>query len=358
LATLAHELRNPLAPLRMGLDLLRRNAAVDPNRTLSVMQRQLDHVVRLIDDLLDVARISGGKLDLKKERVQLAICVDTALETTRPFFEKRRQRVSVENDRRIFGVVDPVRVTQIIANLLHNAAKFTPEGGLVEVELSFANAAANVRVTDHGLGIEPEQREHIFEMFARVERAGMSAHSGLGIGLALARKLAELHDGRLRVESAGLGHGSTFTLSLPAELGEEVAATPSQPPPPRARNPTKVVIIEDNQDAAEVLALSLQTQGYSTAVAHSGPAGLLLVEQTRPDVVLCDLGLPGMDGIEVCRRVRQLAPEAQPVMVALTGWGMQKDRERTQATGFDHHLVKPVAPAALFELLDSLALTE
>jgi CheY-like chemotaxis protein len=145
---------------------------------------------------------------------------------------------------------------------------------------------------------------------------------------------------------------------LPAERGEEVAIAPSQPPPPRAHNPAKVVIIEDNQDSAEVLALSLQTQGYSTAVAHSGPAGLLLVEQTRPDVVLCDLGLPGMDGIEVCRRVRKLAPEVQPVMVALTGWGMQKDRERTQATGFDHHLVKPVAPAALFELLDSLAIDE
>jgi signal transduction histidine kinase len=353
LATLAHELRNPLAPLRMGLDLLMRAGAGESQRTLTVMNRQLDHMVRLIDDLLDVARISGGKLELKKSRVNLAECVRTALDTCRPFFERRQQQLETKVDASLFSVADPTRVTQIVANLLHNASKFTPAGGKLCVELRHHDGLARISITDQGVGIAAEQLGRVFDMFARLD--GATSNDGLGIGLALSRKLAELHDGELTVESPGLGQGSVFTFTLPAEVGDEQAARDSIRPSALAPTlaPTKVLIIEDNQDSAEVLALSLQGQGYATSVAHTGPAGIELLRQIRPRIVLCDIGLPEMDGVEVCRRVRQLELGYQPIMIALTGWGMSDDRRRTRESGFDHHLVKPVEPKLLFELLES-----
>jgi signal transduction histidine kinase len=359
LATLAHELRNPLAPLRMGLDLLLRAGNGETNRTLKIMNRQLDHMVRLIDDLLDVARISGGKLELKKQRANLAECVQTALDTCRPFVERRKQVVSTRLDPGLFGLVDPTRLVQIVGNLVHNASKFTPEGGKLAIELEHVGGRAVVRVIDSGVGIAPAQLEHVFQMFARLERPSSSGNDGLGIGLALSRKLAEMHDGELTVSSAGLGQGSEFTLSLPAEVAEPQPGPVSVRPPALASSaaPVKVLIIEDNQDSAEVLALSLQGKGYATSVAHTGPAGLALLQQTRPRIVLCDIGLPEMDGVEVCRRVRQLELGYQPVMIALTGWGMADDRRRTQESGFDHHLVKPVEPKLLFELLESVAVS-
>jgi signal transduction histidine kinase len=354
LATLAHELRNPLAPLRMGIDLLLRQGAKDPGKTLSVMNRQLEHMVRLIDDLLDVARISGGNLDLKKERVNVADCVQTALDTCRPFFEQRRQVVVTELAPNLSSFADPTRLAQIVGNLLHNASKFTPEAGEVRVELGHAGDRAYIRVVDSGVGIAPEQLPRVFDMFTRIERSGTS-NGGLGIGLALSRKLSEMHGGSLEVESAGPGRGSVFTLKLPAELDRETAPRLSQPPPPASESRgVKVLIIEDNEDSAEVLALWLGTRGYQATVAYDGPSGLSLIGELRPSVVLCDIGLPEMDGTEVCRRIRELQLGYRPIMVALTGWGMKKDRERTRDSGFDHHLVKPVAPEALFAVLDSV----
>jgi signal transduction histidine kinase len=356
LATLAHELRNPLAPLRMGIDLLLRQGSKDPSKTLSVMNRQLEHMVRLIDDLLDVARISGGKLELKKERINVAECVQTALDTCRPFFEQRRLVVSTQLMPNLTSLADPTRLTQIAGNLLHNASKFTPEGGQVQVELGYADGRARIRVIDSGVGIPQEQLPRVFDMFTRIERAPTGSNGGLGIGLALSRKLAEMHDGSLEVESNGPGKGSVFTLTLPAELTHDGSALRSQPPPPpsSASRDVKVLIIEDNEDSAEVLALWLGTRGYDASVAHDGPSGLALLQTLRPAVVLCDIGLPNMDGTEVCRRVRELPLDYRPIMVALTGWGMKKDRDRTRASGFDHHLVKPVAPDALFAVLDSV----
>ena len=361
LATLAHELRNPLAPLRMGLDLLLRQANGESNRTLSVMNRQLDHMVRLIDDLLDVARISGGHLDLKKQRVNVASCIDTALETCRPFFEQRKQTVSVQLDRALTSLADPTRLTQIVGNVLHNASKFSPQGGEIGVTLSYAQGRALVEMSDSGIGIPAEQLPRVFEMFTRIEGSGPGSgsgrNSGLGIGLALSRRLALMHEGDLVVTSPGVGRGSTFTLSIPAEQGEAELTRGSLPPPPPASAPqgVKVLIIEDNQDAAEVLALSLQTRGYVTSVAHTGADGLAMLAAERPRVVLCDIGLPGMDGIEVCRRARDMPLDYPLVMVALTGWGMKEDVRRTRESGFDHHLVKPVAPETLFALLEKVA---
>ena len=358
LATLAHELRNPLAPLRMGLDLLLR--AEPPlaqyDRTLSVMNRQLVHMVRLIDDLLDVARISGGMLELKKEHADLARAIQTAIETSKPFFEQRRQSLSFEVKSPAFSLADPTRIVQVVGNLLHNASKFTAEGGEVQVVLRYENGTAFIEVMDSGVGIAPEQLPRVFDMFVRVDRPDSSLSGGLGIGLALSRRLAEMHGGTLTAHSAGVGRGSVFTLAVPAELGETRSAREStRPAAQRAHNAgLTVVLIEDNQDSAEVLGLWLEGRGYRVNVAYDGPEGLKVIQRVRPAVVLCDIGLPGMDGIEVCREVRKLAPDLSPVMIALTGWGMEEDRRRTQQTGFEHHLVKPVEPELLFKLLDSV----
>ncbi len=358
LATLAHELRNPLAPLRMGLDLMLR--AEPPlkqfERTLSVMNRQLIHMVRLIDDLLDVARISGGMLELKKEQADLGRAIQTAIETSKPFFERRKQSLSFDAGASFSSFADPTRLTQIIGNLLHNASKFTPEGGQVKVDIRYENGTAFIDVIDSGVGIAPAQLPRVFDMFVKVDRPDSSLSGGLGIGLALSRRLAEMQGGTLTANSAGPGQGSVFTLALPAEMREAGSPGDSvRPVAQRAQNAgLTIVIIEDNHDAAEVMEISLEDRGYRVHVAHTGPDGLELVQRIRPAVVLCDIGLPGMDGIEVCRRVRSSTPVLAPVMIALTGWGMEEDRRRTQQTGFDHHLVKPVEPQLLFNLLDSI----
>jgi len=360
IATLAHELRNPLAPLRLGLDRLVQSHAPSPeaSRTLTIMNRQLDHMVRLIDDLLDVARINGGMLELHKERLDVAGVIQTAIEANLPFFEKRRQTISVEGADSLFVFADATRLLQVVGNLLHNASKFGPEGGQLRVEISNDDGDAIVRVIDSGVGIPVDQIDRVFDMFARVERVVPHSSGGLGIGLAVSRRLAELHGGALTVSSSGEGHGSTFTLSIPA--GGETMSTGKDDVARMPRNSTqitqqrRILVIEDNEDTAEALAEWLRDSGYVVEVAHTGPAGLTLLQTMRPDVVLCDIGLPGMDGIEVCRRVRSLLLDFRPVMIALTGWGMAEDRRRTQEAGFDQHLVKPVEPASLKTILESL----
>ena len=358
LAILAHELRNPLAPLRTGLDLLiaaKERGTPAPERTLAAMNRQLDHMVRLIDDLLDISRISRGLLELKKDRIDLADVVRTAIDGARPFFDRRKQTLSAEVQGSVYAHADPTRVAQILGNLLHNASKYTPDGERVEISLTERDGRARVRVVDRGLGIPSDQLERVFDMFARVERGGSprAADSGLGIGLALSRRLAELHSGTLYVESAGEGHGSTFTLDLPAL--EPAAKTADEAKPPRASavdgHGLRILVIEDNDDIADTLADLLRDQGHEVAVARSGPEGVAAVKSGRPELVLCDIGLPGMDGVEVCRTVRGLQLGAQPIMVALTGWGREDDRKRTRDAGFDHHLVKPVAADKLREVL-------
>jgi CheY-like chemotaxis protein len=314
-------------------------------------------MVRLIDDLLDVGRISGGFLELKKERIDLLAAIRTAIETCRPFLENRQQSVSVEADETYVSFADPTRIAQIIGNLVHNAGKFSAENAQIRIGLTCEDGVATIRVIDSGVGISAQQLPRVFDMFVKGD-APAGSSSGLGIGLALSRRLAELHGGSLSVASAGLGQGSVFSLSIPAEpvalpVADSVRPPPQQPP----RAVVNVVVIEDNRDSAEVLTLWLRSRGDSVHFAHTGIDGLELIKKVRPQVVLCDIGLPGMDGIEICRRVRATLPEPQPVMVALTGWGMEEDRRRTKQTGFDHHLVKPVVPETLFELLDKVGLS-
>jgi len=358
LATLAHELRNPLAPLRTGLDLLLQVGSPTPaaSRAMAAMNRQLDHMVRLIDDLLDVSRISRGMLELKKARTDLTSAIEHALETSKPFMDQRRQTVDLQLPGPVHATVDATRVSQIVGNLLHNASKFTPPGGQIRVELAAQGGAVIVRVIDPGSGIPVGQLDRVFDMFTQIERSNRPAGSGLGIGLALARRLAQMHGGDLTAASPGEGQGAIFTLTLPADA---VVAAPAEPPPPGARDAAPsaaldIVVVEDNEDAADTLALWLEELGHRVRVARTGPDGVGLVRAARPDVVLCDIGLPEMDGVEVCRRIKSLEGGPPPVMVALTGWGMDDDRRRTGEAGFAHHLVKPVVPGQLRAILDSV----
>jgi len=356
LAVLAHELRNPLAPLRTGLDLLLRYQTNAPpgatEKTLAAMNRQLAHMVRLIDDLLDVSRISRGLLELKRDSVDLVPVVRATVEAARPWFERRRHQLSATVPEELVAYADATRVAQILTNLLHNAAKFTADGGTIRVELVKSGDRARLSVIDSGTGIRSDQLDRVFDMFARIERPKVSTEPGLGIGLALGRRLAEMHAGSLTVSSAGEGHGTTFTLDIPATpTASSPTASPVPPAVAPAVTPLSIVVVEDNHDIADVLEDWLKELGHRVTVAHTGQSGVDAIRTTRPELVVCDLGLPDLGGVEVCRRVRALPAEMQPVMVALTGWGRAEDLRETKAAGFDHHLVKPVAPEALQSLL-------
>jgi signal transduction histidine kinase len=362
LAVLAHELRNPLAPLRTGLDLLLRRKEPGPatDRTLALMDRQLVHMVRLIDDLLDISRVSRGALELKKETIDLGLLVESTIESCRALFEQRDQRLSLHLTPDIEVVADATRVTQMITNLLTNAAKFTPRQGQITVDLVREPGQAIIRVADSGVGIPADQIDRIFNMFVRIDRSANPTEPGLGIGLALSRRLAEMHGGSLTAASPGAGHGATLSLALPSLAlatnapfaVREMPRDPIVPVDPAAR--LKVLVIEDNEDIAETLTMLLEQLGHHVWLARTGPTGIHLVEEAQPHVVLCDLGLPVMDGLEVCRKIRALAVSVQPTMVAVTGWGQEEDRRRTREAGFNHHLVKPVELEHLSKLLQSL----
>ncbi len=345
LATLAHELRNPLAPLRTGLDILLGESEQTPTaaHTLALMNRQVDHMVRLIDDLLDVSRISRGTLEMRKKHVDLAEVIEHALETMRPALVRRKQSAEVRAEVPVTAMVDATRVAQIVGNLVNNASKHSAIGASIQVVLRLEGDDATIQVIDDGVGIAPDQLARVFEMFTKIERSLPGTNDGLGIGLALSRQLAELHGGSLRAASAGEGKGAAFTLTVPVGIAENAGAnaTGESKAPPVTTSKLSIVVIEDNEDAAEMLATWLTGLGHQVKVAHTGPAGVALVVEVRPDVVLCDVGLPELSGTEVCRQI-VAAVTPTPLMIALTGWGMEEDRRRTAEAGVRHHLVKPV----------------
>jgi two-component system CheB/CheR fusion protein len=322
------------------------------------MNRQLDHMVRLIDDLLDISRISRGALELKKQTLDLATLVQSTVDAARPLFQARDQVLVVSVGADAQALIDPTRVNQIVTNLLTNASKFTPRGGRITVELAVDGGAAAVRVTDSGAGIPADQVERIFDMFARITH-GDGGESGLGIGLALARRLAEMHGGRLMATSGGEGQGATFILTLPLAVGAAAAARAEPPTDPGMSAATlNVLVIEDNEDVAETLTMLLEELGHRVSLARTGRSGVALVQEMEPNVVLCDIGLPGMDGLEVCRQIRALPTKTRPIMVAVTGWGQDADRRKTQEAGFDHHLVKPVGIGSLNQLLQNAGIVK
>lgn len=369
IATLAHELRNPLVPLRTGLDLLmqapsdRPSQDTDPaaarkaavtQRTLAAMNRQLEHIVRLIDDLLDVSRISSGVFELKFQRVNIVALIDSVVETSQAFLQRKNLALTVSAPSELEAVVDPTRLAQIVGNLLHNASKFTPAQGKVWLELERQAGDFVVRVIDSGVGIEAEHLEHVFEMFARVENNGAASDRGAGIGLALARRLAQMHGGDLKASSLGKGHGATFSLRIPCEAaradGTSVRPRPALSPSSETAR-LRILVVEDNEDAAETLGSLLEGLGHDVTIARTGRDGVAQVEARRPDLVLCDIGLPDLNGNDVCKRVRELELGYRPTLVALTGWGQEADRQRTSQAGFDRHLVKPVTLEVLREVL-------
>jgi PAS domain S-box-containing protein len=355
LATLSHELRNPLTPLRNTLEILKRGGGEMPlPRIVDTMERQLAHLVRLVDDLLDLNRINHDRIDLRKDEVDLALVIHHAVEAARPLAEAsgHELRVSVPSEP-IHVLGDATRLTQVVGNVLNNSCKYTRPGGKISLSAERCRDEAVITVRDSGIGIPRDKLRGIFEMFTQVDRSPERAQGGLGIGLALVQRLIQMHGGSVEARSAGEGQGSEFVIRLPnvIEIHSRVA-TPSVARPPN--RPCRILIVDDNVDAASTFATLLRITGHETFMAHDGENALDAAEQHRPDVVLLDIGLPKLNGYEVARRIREQSWARGMVLVALTGWGQADDRRRSREAGFDHHLVKPVDHAALLALLDSL----
>ena len=363
LATLAHELRNPLAPIRNSLQILK-IPRVDPatiERSRAMMERQVQHLVRLVDDLLDVSRVMRGKITLRLERMELASVIARAIETVQPLIDAQGHELTVSLcNESLLLEADPVRLVQVVGNLLTNAAKYTEPRGKISLTARREGNYAVLRVRDTGIGIAAEMLPKIFDLFVQVDHAATKSQGGLGIGLTLVRNLVEMHHGRVDARSAGLGQGSEFVVRLP--LVEQQLDVPTQsidrsePKRNGYLSRRRIVVVDDNVDAAESLALLLRLQGHEVRVAHDGPSALKMIQPERQELVFLDIGMPGMDGNEVARRLRQAPALNGLVLVALTGWGTPEDRRRTADAGFDHHLVKPVEPVALEQLLAGLVL--
>ena len=343
LAILAHELRNPLAPIRTSLDALR-VAGDNPallRRLRAGMERQVEHMVRLIDDLLDLSRIDHGRIRLERAHSDLVAILRAAAETAAPLMQSRSHTLELElPPQAVLADIDPVRIAQVFSNLLNNAASYTRPGGRIEVALRPEDDMAVIRVRDNGIGIPGEMQAQIFEPFMRVNSAGGN-HGGLGIGLAICRELVAMHGGAIEVHSEGLGRGSEFTVRLPRLPANSRLLAPDSAP--RLDRPTRVLIVDDNRDAAEALRVLLDARGHEVCAVFHGKDVLPLLASFRPEVLLVDLGMPDVDGFEVCRQVRRAANgNPAPMIVALTGWGQEQDRVRSRDAGFDLHLVKPV----------------
>jgi signal transduction histidine kinase len=357
LAMLSHELRNPLSPLRNASHMLMQGETTDPKIIWSrgVIERQLKHMIRLVDDLLDVSRIARGKIVLVSERVNVAEIIAAAVETVQPLLEQKKQQLEVSNvDANLTVRGDPVRLSQVVGNLLHNAAKYTGEGGRIELATCSRAGKAEICVRDSGIGISPESMPHIFELFTQIPSERVNTGGGLGIGLALVRALVELHGGDISAASKGLERGSEFTLRLPLFLEKAAADNGTQPAgeiAPVVQVRRNILIADDNQDALESLALMLRLEGHEVHCASDGEEALALAGQRRPEIVVLDVGMPKLDGCEVARRIRAESWGRDAVLVALTGWGQEVDRRRSREAGFDMHLVKPVDPATICDML-------
>ena len=356
LATLAHELRNPLAPIAMGVELLKL-AADDPataNEVIDTMERQTKHMVRLIDDLLDVSRITRGKVELRKTEVELSQAVHDAVEATRPLIEGARHDLYVSLPEQPITInADPNRLTQILSNLLNNAAKYTPSGGRVELRAERQGNQVSISICDNGIGIAPQQRDSIFDMFMQARNTMENGHKGLGIGLTLVKSLVEMHGGTITVSSEGVNQGSTFTIIMPEVV---IDAVPSRPHPADgpviARSgPGRVLIVDDNEDALKTLNMMVRRQGHETHTARDGAEAVEVAQQVRPDIILMDIGMPRMNGYDAAREIRRHPWGERIALVATTGWGQDEDRRRTRDVGFDHHLVKPVDKEKLDEVM-------
>jgi PAS domain S-box-containing protein len=358
LATLAHELRNPLAPIAGGLELLELspNDSRAADEVRSMMKRQTQHMVRLIDDLLDVSRITRGKLELRKTTVALSSIVRDAVAATRPLIDEARHQLSVRlPDQPLLVDADANRLTQVLTNLLNNAAKYTPRGGRVELAAQRVAGAVVLTVTDSGMGIPPDKLESVFDMFTQLHDSRMFGHTGLGIGLTLVKRLVEMHGGSVEAQSRGPNQGTTFTIRLPAlaQAATEHKGAPQTLLGEKRPLKRRVLVVDDNLDALDTLSRLVEALGNEVLQARDGLEAMEIGQSFQPDIVLMDLGMPKLNGYDAARRLRQEPWGRELTLVATTGWGHDDDRRRTAEAGFDHHLVKPVALAALREVLDT-----
>jgi PAS domain S-box-containing protein len=358
LAILAHELRNPLAPIRNALHIMRLTGANGEavSSETEMMERQVGQMVRLVDDLLDVSRINRGKIELRKDQVELASVVHHAVEACRPAMESATHDLSITLPTQpVYLNADPARLAQVVGNLLNNACKFTDEGGRIWLTVEREGKQAVIRVRDNGIGIAADQLPRIFDMFMQVDTSLERSVSGLGIGLTLAKNLVEMHDGTLEVHSAGAGQGSEFVVRLPI-----IVKTRKPPPEPTVSEPTttiarRILVVDDNRVSAESLARLLKLTGNETHTAYDGLEAVEAAATLRPDVVLLDIGLPKLNGYEAARKIREEPWGKKMVLVALTGWGQDEDRQKSREAGFNGHMVKPIDHAELMKLLASLS---
>jgi CheY-like chemotaxis protein len=354
LATLAHELRNPLAPIRSSLELLRLSSAYPKIAAVcEVVERQVSHMVRLVDDLMEVSRITRGKIELRKEAVDLATIIKTAVETSRPLLDSARHELTMTlSAEPVVLDADPVRLAQVFSNLLNNAAKYTEPGGRISIDVRSEPGSVVVTISDNGIGIPLHALETVFEMFSQVPAKDNRAQSGLGIGLALARSLVEMHGGTLTAISPGPGQGSSFMVRLPVPDRESTVINPSATNSLAIHGAPRILVVDDNQDAANALGTFLEALGGNVRIAYDGRSALNACLDFHPQIVFLDLGMPGMDGYEVARRIRAGVGEGELCVVALTGWGQEQDRVKASQAGFDHHLTKPADPADIVELVN------
>jgi PAS domain S-box-containing protein len=356
LAMLSHELRNPLAAIRYALPHIEEAPLDQPARTaLAVISRQLNQLVRLVDDLLDITRITSGKIALKRETVIVQRVVDAAVESVSPAIDRARHTLNVVTpDEPLWVAADGDRIAQVISNLLTNAAKYTPRGGTITVKVGRENDQAVVRVIDNGMGITEEQLPRLFDMFVQANSPDL-AQGGLGVGLTIAKRLVQLHDGSIEAHSAGPGRGAEFVVRLPlAAAPKATHAAPRQPVSSPSRR-LKVLVVDDNHDLVQMLELAVQAMGHEVRTAFDGHSAISAALSYRPDVILLDLGLPVISGLDVARELRRHPEMAKMRLIALTGWGQEEDHRHTSEAGFDHHLTKPTDPEDLETLLSMLA---
>jgi signal transduction histidine kinase/CheY-like chemotaxis protein len=355
LAMLAHELRNPLSPIRTGLQVLRVTDSEDlATRVRSMMERQIGNLSRLIDDLLDVSRITRGKISLKMQAVEILRTLNVIVEGHARLAAEKGLRIEFVADREspaLWVNADPVRLEQMIENVVSNAIKYTPEKGLISIRATCEDGNVVIRIKDTGIGIPADMLSTVFELFAQTDRALDRSQGGLGIGLTIVKTLAELHEGSVEAISAGEGHGTEIVLRLPALAATDIIEARSAQPCP-SRSPSRnVLVIEDNREAADILATYFRSQGHTVHVAYDGGSGLEAALRERPEVIVCDIGLPAMDGYALARALRNTPVLANCMLVAVTGYGELRDKDRGLQAGFDHYLVKPADPEEIAKLL-------
>ncbi len=357
LATLGHELRNPLAPLRHALDILRKRPdREDAADILDMMDRQMSHLLRLIDDLLDISRVSEGKIELRREHVQVSEAVRLGLEISQPLIESAGHTLDVDLPAEPLWLdADLTRISQVVGNLLNNAAKYTPEGGVISLAVRADAADAVILVADNGIGIPPEMLSQVFELFTQVDANLDRSRGGLGIGLALVKQLVELHGGEISAASPGLGRGAVFTVRLPRAAPPLQPAAPQPAQPSQATQRLKVLVVDDSLEISHTLGWMLEELGHDFQLAHDGKTALETAKAFMPDTVLLDIGLQGMDGYAVCKAFRREEAFRGVPIIAHTGWGQGRDKSRAAEAGFDHYLVKPVALGDLEKLLARIA---